>query len=72
VADLQVRSPGAGRVIEVLVAVGAPIAEGDELIVVESMKMEIPVVAERTGTVAQLHVAVGAVVSEGSVLVTLR
>jgi acetyl-CoA carboxylase biotin carboxyl carrier protein len=59
-------------VIEVLVAVGAPVTEGDELVVVESMKMEIPVIAERAGTVVQLHVAVGAVVSEGGVLVTLR
>jgi acetyl-CoA carboxylase biotin carboxyl carrier protein len=55
----------------VLVAPGAEVVAGDELILLESMKMEIPVVAPRGGRVAAIPVAEGQPVAEGDVLVEL-
>jgi biotin carboxyl carrier protein len=59
------------NVIEVSVAVGAPVAAGEAVVVLESMKMEIPVLAERDGVVSAVKVAQGDVVQEGDVLVEL-
>jgi biotin carboxyl carrier protein len=70
-SDGAVRSPGVGKVLEVLVAVGATVATGEELLVIESMKMEIPLTAPRPGTVAAIAVAAGDQVQEGDLLVTL-
>jgi acetyl-CoA carboxylase biotin carboxyl carrier protein len=71
VSDGAVVSPSVGRVLEVLVAVGAAVVAGDEVIVLESMKMEIPVVAERAGTVARIVVAAGDQVQAGDLLLTI-
>ncbi|MCW2813606.1 MAG: biotin/lipoyl attachment protein [Nocardioides sp.] len=60
------------NVLEVLVGPGDAVAVGDEVALMESMKMEIPVVAETAGTVEAVKVAVGDVVQEGDVLMTLR
>jgi biotin carboxyl carrier protein len=59
------------NVLEVGVEVGAVVAVGDEIALLESMKMEIPVVAETAGTVEAIKVAPGDVVQEGDVLITL-
>jgi biotin carboxyl carrier protein len=67
----EIRSPGAGKVLELPVVVGAVVAEGDELVVLESMKMEIPVVAPQAGTVTAVHVDLGSQVQEHALLVTL-
>jgi acetyl-CoA carboxylase biotin carboxyl carrier protein len=69
--ESEIRSPMAGKVIEVLVTAGDTVAEDDELLVLESMKMEIPVAATRGGVVQQVHVAVEAIVQEGDPLLTL-
>ncbi|HYN17558.1 MAG TPA: biotin/lipoyl-binding carrier protein [Actinomycetes bacterium] len=53
------------NVAKVLVAEGDPVASGDTLVILESMKMEIPVFAESAGTVQQLSVSEGDVVQEG-------
>lgn len=55
----NVNSPAVGRVVEVLVEIGALVALGDELVVIESMKVEIPVVAPAAGRVTELVVQVG-------------
>ena len=55
----------------VAVAVGELIDAGATLVVLESMKMEIPVLAEFPGTVLEVLVAVGDVVQEGDALVSL-
>ncbi|MDA2987693.1 MAG: biotin/lipoyl-binding carrier protein [Actinomycetota bacterium] len=55
----------------VAVAVGESIDAGATLVVLESMKMEIPVLAEASGTVLEVLVAVGDVVQEGDALVSL-
>jgi biotin carboxyl carrier protein len=59
------------RVLEVNVVAGQPVAAGDELVLLESMKMEIPVFAEHDGAVADVVVAVGAAVQPGDLLVLL-
>jgi len=64
----QVRAEMAANVWKVLVAEGDVVTAGTELLVLESMKMEIPVLAERAGTVTRLPVAEGSVVREGDVL----
>lgn len=55
-------------VIAVRAVVGDRVSAGDTLLVVESMKMEIPILAPAAGTVVALDVAVGDIVSEGDVL----
>jgi biotin carboxyl carrier protein len=48
------------------------VAEGDTLVILESMKMEIPVVAENSGTVTQLKVLEGDVVQEGHLIAVIE
>lgn len=64
----QVRTEVAGNVWKIEVAVGQTIAEGDVLVIIESMKMEIPVEAPAAGTVRALRVAEGDPVAEGAVV----
>jgi biotin carboxyl carrier protein len=59
------------NVLEVTVASGDPVAVGDTVALLESMKMEIPVLAEHAGTVTAVKVTQGDVVQEGDVLVTI-
>ena len=63
-----IRSEITGTVWQIKVAVGDAVAEGDELIVLESMKMEIPVVAPAPGTVVAIHVTTEGHVQEGDPL----
>ena len=56
------------NVILVRVEVGQRVAEGDELVVLESMKMEIPVLAPVDGIVSQVALAAGATVAEGDLV----
>jgi biotin carboxyl carrier protein len=66
-----VRSEVAGSVWKIQVAVGETVAQGDALVILESMKMEIPVEAPKGGTVLEIRVAEGDRVDEGTVVVTL-
>ena len=59
------------NVMSVSVAPGDRVAVGDTVALLESMKMEIPVIAERAGTVTAVKVASGDVVQEGDVLLAL-
>ncbi len=61
----------AAVVFEVRIEVGTEVDRDDELIVLESMKMEIPVVAPRAGQIAEIRVSAGDNVDEGDVLVVL-
>jgi len=63
------RAEMVASVQQVLVGVGDRVDSGQQLIILESMKMEIPVLAETNGVVSQVAVAVGDVVQEGDVLV---
>ena len=60
-----------GNVLRVEVALGDQVTPETALVIMESMKMEIPVHPERSGTVESIAVAPGDVVSEGDLLVTL-
>ncbi|MCA9675624.1 MAG: biotin/lipoyl-binding protein [Kofleriaceae bacterium] len=67
----QLCAPIAGKVVKVLVEVGATVAAGQGVIVLEAMKMENELTAERGGTVAKIHKAAGEPVDSGELLVTL-
>ena len=68
---ISVRAEMAATVWKVAVAEGDAVAPDDVLVILESMKMEIPVVAETAGTVRSLPAAEGALVREGDVLAVL-
>ena len=59
------------NVWKVVVAQGDEVAEGDTLVILESMKMEIPVITETGGTVTELRVNEGDVVQEGDVIAVI-
>ena len=61
-----------GTVWKVEVQLGDTVEEGDTVVILESMKMEMPVEAEEDGTVAEIRCAEGQAVSEGDTLVVLR
>jgi acetyl-CoA carboxylase biotin carboxyl carrier protein len=60
------------NVMKVDVAPGDRVAVGDAVVLLESMKMEIPVLAEQAGTVAAVRIGEGDVVQEGDILVTIE
>jgi acetyl-CoA carboxylase biotin carboxyl carrier protein len=61
-----------GNVWRIEVAVGDTVGDGDTVVILESMKMEIPVEAEDDGTVKEIRCEEGEAVSEGDVLVVLE
>ena len=68
----QIRAEMAATVWKVVAAEGDEVGPEDVLLVLESMKMEIPVLAESAGRVTSLPVAEGALVREGDVLAVLE
>lgn len=69
---VAVESGAAGKIFKIEASVGQSVAKGDTIIILEAMKMEIPVVAPEAGTVASINVAVGDAVESGAVLATLN
>ena len=67
----KVRSEITGSVWKVEVAVGQAVVEGDTLVIVESMKMEIPISAPASGVVTEIFVAEGEPVADDQVVVHL-
>jgi acetyl-CoA carboxylase biotin carboxyl carrier protein len=70
-AELRVKSEIAGSVWKIEVAIGDKVDMDDPLIVLESMKMEIPLLAPKAGTVLEILVAEGDAIAEGDVAVVL-
>ncbi|MEV0390070.1 biotin/lipoyl-binding carrier protein [Nonomuraea sp. NPDC050643] len=68
----EVRAEMVANVWKVVVHEGDTVAEGDTLVILESMKMEIPVLAEDDGVVAQLKVAEGDVIQEGDLIAVIE
>ncbi|WP_153505960.1 biotin/lipoyl-binding carrier protein [Cumulibacter manganitolerans] len=68
----MIESEIVANVWKVLVKPGDAVAEGDTVMILESMKMEIPVEIENAGTVSAVHVAEGDSVTEGGALVTVE
>lgn len=64
----RIESQVSGTVWKVELQTGAAVADGDTILIIESMKMEIPVDAPGTGTLRELLVAEGDTVAEGQVL----
>ena len=61
-----------GKVVKVAASVGQAVKAGDNIVILESMKMEIPVVAPQDGTFASIDVAEGASVENGDTLATMN
>jgi acetyl-CoA carboxylase biotin carboxyl carrier protein len=68
----EVRAEMVANVWKVVAAAGDTVADGDTLVILESMKMEIPVLAEEAGTVARLAVAEGDVIQEGDLIAVIE
>ena len=64
----EIRAEMVANVWKVVAAQGDHVDDGDTLVILESMKMEIPVLADTAGTVTTLHVAEGDVVQEGDLI----
>ena len=69
---VEIRAEIAATVWKVEVEVGQSVEQDHELIILESMKMEIPVIATAAGKVAEVHVAAEDRINEGDLLVTLE
>ncbi|HWO77426.1 MAG TPA: biotin/lipoyl-containing protein [Bacillus sp. (in: firmicutes)] len=69
---MQVTATMAGTVLTVLVEKDEMIKEGQEVIMIESMKMEIPIESTGAGKVKEVHVQAGDFVNEGDVLITIE
>mgnify|MGYP004466933309 CR=1 FL=1 len=70
--SVEVTASVPGKICKIEANVGAAVKAGDTVLVLEAMKMEIPVVAPQDGTVASVNVAVGDAVESGAVLATLN
>ena len=70
--NVKVTAGAAGKVFKLEATVGQQVEKGAPIVVIEAMKMEIPVVAPEAGTVASIDVAVGDAVESGAVLATLN
>jgi acetyl-CoA carboxylase biotin carboxyl carrier protein len=68
----EIRAEMVANVWKVVAATGDLVAEGDTLVILESMKMEIPVLAESDGTVSELAVNEGDVVQEGDLIAVIQ
>lgn len=70
-AEIRVKAEVAGSVWKILKQPGEAVEEEEPVILLESMKMEIPVMAPRAGKVAEIRVAEGEMVAEGDVVVVI-
>ena len=70
--SVEVTASVPGKVFKIVANAGASVKAGDPIVILEAMKMEIPVVAPEDGTVAGINVAVGDAVESGDVLATMN
>ena len=70
--SVEVTASVPGKICKSEAAAGTAVKAGDAVLVLEAMKMEIPVVAPQDGTVATINVAVGDAVESGDVLATMN
>ena len=69
---IEVKASVPGKVVKIDAAVGQAVKPGDSIVVLEAMKMEIPIVAPEAGTVASINVSVGQAVESGDLLASLN
>lgn len=70
--SVKIEAGAAGKVFKIEANVGQAVKKGDAVVILEAMKMEIPVVAPEDGTVASIDVAVGDAVEAGALLATMN
>ena len=70
--SVKVEAGAAGKVFKIEAKVGQAVKTDDPVVIIEAMKMEIPVVAPKDGTVASIDVAVGDSIEAGAVLATMN
>ena len=68
----EVISPMVGKIFKIEVKVGDQLEEGDEVVILEAMKMEMPVVSPCDGTVKEIKVAVGDAVESDTVIAVIE
>jgi acetyl-CoA carboxylase biotin carboxyl carrier protein len=67
----EIRAEMVANIWKVVVSEGDQVEDGDTIVILESMKMEIPLVAESSGRITQLKVAEGDIVQEGDLIATI-
>ena len=70
--SVKVEAGAAGKIFKIEAKVGQAVKKGDAVVILEAMKMEIPVVAPQDGTIASIDIAVGDPVEAGAVLATMN
>ena len=68
----EVKAPMGGKVVEVLVSPGDTVQEGEDVVIIEAMKMEMPIVSDEAGTVKDVNCKQGDTVEADAVLVVLE
>ncbi|HZK86969.1 MAG TPA: acetyl-CoA carboxylase biotin carboxyl carrier protein subunit [Syntrophomonas sp.] len=69
--SMEIKAPMPGKISSITVSLGDQVKEEDEIIIMDAMKMEIPVYAPGAGTIKEIKVKVGDSVNEGQVLAIL-
>ena len=70
--SVRIEAGAAGKVFKIAANVGTAVKAGEAVIIIEAMKMEIPVVAPKDGTVASIDCAIGDACAAGQLLATLN
>jgi biotin carboxyl carrier protein len=71
-AKKRILAEVAGKVLRVEAPVGTQVADGDTIVLIECMKMEIPLLASASGSISEIHVAEGDNIAEGQAVATLE
>ena len=70
--SVKIEAGAAGKIFKIEAAAGTAVKKGDPVVILEAMKMEVPVVAPQDGTVASINVNVGDMVEAGALLATMN
>ena len=70
--SIKIEAGAAGKIFKIEAAAGTAVKRGDAIIILEAMKMEVPVVAPQDGTVASINVNVGDMIEAGALLATMN
>ena len=68
----EIKAPMGGKVIEINVSPGDTVSEDDEVIILEAMKMELPIISQTSGTVKEVSCQTGDTVEADAVLVVIE
>ena len=70
--SVKIEAGAAGKIFKIEAQPGTAVKRGDAIIILEAMKMEVPVVAPQDGTVASINVSVGDTIEAGALLATMN